>query len=625
MTVHDLPTAPAMTDSDLEFDSMGSEARILVGAPMTPGEVPPARAAALVRDFLAAYEARLSRFRPDSELCALNADPAAEVTASRLLRIAVRAGRWAAERTGGLVDPTLVSELEAAGYAASRRVPELGLEEALAAAPPRRPARPAAAHGWQALAVDDALGTIRRPPGLRFDTGGTGKGLAADLAAARLGGYARWAVDCGGDLRVSAPTAEPFDIEIEHPLTGERIHVLRLATGAVATSGLNVRMWRRADGTPAHHLLDPATGDPAWTGVVGATALAPTALEAETLAKAALLSRPARGTPLAGAPRWAARPRRRRRRALRAAAGAPRGSTEASGMTDTALHHGWWLASRAAGVVALLLVSASVPIGLTMASGVLRKPGLKRSLLAFHEHTALAGLVSIGVHGVTLLGDAWLRPGLAGIAIPFVIGYRTVYVGLGILAGYLAALLGLSFYARRRIGARLWRRLHKATVLVYVLGARPHTRRRDRRGHDLAARRDARDRRAHRDPLRAAGRSKPPRAGPRSAPAGRAAPCSPSGPRGEPLMRVLIAGGGLAAQRCAETLRARGHDGPVTMLVRRAARALRSPAAVKGRAGRRRPSRLPAAGLVRRARDRVATRQPGAAARPRRACRHGRR
>jgi sulfoxide reductase heme-binding subunit YedZ len=133
-------------------------------------------------------------------------------------------------------------------------------------------------------------------------------------------------------------------------------------------------------------------------------------------------------------------------------------------------HHTWWLASRAAGIVALLLVSASVLIGLAMASGLLRKPGIKRALLPFHEHTALAGLVAIGVHGVTLLGDAWLRPGVAGIAIPFVIGYRTVYVALGILAGYLAALLGLSFYARRRIGARLWRRLHKATVLVYAMG-----------------------------------------------------------------------------------------------------------------------------------------------------------
>jgi methionine sulfoxide reductase heme-binding subunit len=133
-------------------------------------------------------------------------------------------------------------------------------------------------------------------------------------------------------------------------------------------------------------------------------------------------------------------------------------------------HHTWWLASRAAGIVALLLVSASVLIGLAMASGLLCKPGIKRALLPFHEHTALAGLVAIGVHGVTLLGDAWLRPGVAGIAIPFVIGYRTVYVALGILAGYLAALLGLSFYARRRIGVRLWRRLHKATVLVYAMG-----------------------------------------------------------------------------------------------------------------------------------------------------------
>lgn len=134
------------------------------------------------------------------------------------------------------------------------------------------------------------------------------------------------------------------------------------------------------------------------------------------------------------------------------------------------LQHGWWLASRAAGVVALLLVSASVLIGLLMAAGVLRRPGLKRNLLAFHEHLALAGLAAIAVHGLTLLGDGWLRPGLAGIAVPFVLGYRSVFTGAGILAGYLAALLGLSFYARRRIGARLWRRLHRLTVFVYVMG-----------------------------------------------------------------------------------------------------------------------------------------------------------
>jgi methionine sulfoxide reductase heme-binding subunit len=131
--------------------------------------------------------------------------------------------------------------------------------------------------------------------------------------------------------------------------------------------------------------------------------------------------------------------------------------------------YGWWLASRASGVVALALVTASVAIGLTMAGRVLRRPGMGRRLKALHEHTALAGLVAIAVHGITLLGDRWLHPGVRGVLIPFAMGYRPAFTGLGIVAGYLAAALGLSFYARRRLGPRLWRRAHRATVIVYVL------------------------------------------------------------------------------------------------------------------------------------------------------------
>ena len=130
----------------------------------------------------------------------------------------------------------------------------------------------------------------------------------------------------------------------------------------------------------------------------------------------------------------------------------------------------WWLAARASGVVALGLITASVGIGLLMASKLLRRPGLNRTLVKVHEHLALTGLVAIGVHGVTLLGDHWLKPGIAGIAVPFAMSYRPLFTGMGIVAGYLAALLGLSFYARRRIGTRLWRKLHRATVLVYLLG-----------------------------------------------------------------------------------------------------------------------------------------------------------
>ena len=110
---------------------------------------------------------------------------------------------------------------------------------------------------------------------------------------------------------------------MRHPLTGAIAHTFRVRAGGVATSGIDARLWERQDGDFAHHLIDPATGIPAWTGLVAATALAPTALEAEALAKAALLSGPAAGrrllrpatagcssTTTARSSRWAAAARR---------------------------------------------------------------------------------------------------------------------------------------------------------------------------------------------------------------------------------------------------------------------------------------------------------------------------
>jgi thiamine biosynthesis lipoprotein len=274
--------APLATD--VTFPSMGSHARLVVEG----ADAAPARA------FLAAFERRLTRFDPASELSALNASAVDVVPASPLLRRFVVAALWAAERSGGLVDPTLLGALRAAGYDRDRRAAELPLAEALREAPSRAAASPCPDARWRSISVGAA--TIARPPGVEIDSGGTGKGLAADLCARLLERADRFAVDCGGDLRVGGPgaAAQPFDVQVRHPLTGAVAHKLRLRGGAVATSGLDVRLWRDGDGRPAHHLLDPATGRPAWTGLVGATALAPTALEAEVLAKTALLSGPAR-------------------------------------------------------------------------------------------------------------------------------------------------------------------------------------------------------------------------------------------------------------------------------------------------------------------------------------------
>ena len=281
-----------MTEHELTFACMGTHVRLL--APDRAGLDD-------ARDWLADFDARLSRFRAESELCALNRDRRSTVPASALVRAAVGAGLWAAHRTGGLVDPTVLPALRRAGYTASLAgVAPAGLAAALAAAPPRRAARPHPAARWRRVRADDGRGAVRRPPGVELDTGGTGKGLAADAVARRLGARQRFAVDCGGDLRVGGDAAQsrPYEVEVAHPFGGEPAHRLWLGAGAIATSGIDSRLWRRPDGAFAHHLIDPLTGAPAWTGLVSVTALAPTALEAETLAKAALLSGPRGGAAL---------------------------------------------------------------------------------------------------------------------------------------------------------------------------------------------------------------------------------------------------------------------------------------------------------------------------------------
>jgi methionine sulfoxide reductase heme-binding subunit len=133
------------------------------------------------------------------------------------------------------------------------------------------------------------------------------------------------------------------------------------------------------------------------------------------------------------------------------------------------LQYLWWLVSRASGILALVLVSLSVLMGLAMATKMLRRPGLKRSVARMHEHVAMTALFAIGLHGVSLIGDHWLNPGWRGITVPFAMSYRPLFTGVGIVAGYLAVLLGPSFYLRRRIGARRWRKLHRMTVLVWLL------------------------------------------------------------------------------------------------------------------------------------------------------------
>ncbi|HEX9482710.1 MAG TPA: ferric reductase-like transmembrane domain-containing protein [Solirubrobacteraceae bacterium] len=136
--------------------------------------------------------------------------------------------------------------------------------------------------------------------------------------------------------------------------------------------------------------------------------------------------------------------------------------------TTSAGPHLFWLASRAAGIAALILSSVSVCVGLLM-SGSLRKR-LGGDLRVLHEALSLATLAALAVHGLTLLGDGYLKPTLADVSLPFVSGYKTLWTSTGIVAFWALALLGLSYYARTRIGVQRWRRLHRFAALAWVLG-----------------------------------------------------------------------------------------------------------------------------------------------------------
>jgi sulfoxide reductase heme-binding subunit YedZ len=127
----------------------------------------------------------------------------------------------------------------------------------------------------------------------------------------------------------------------------------------------------------------------------------------------------------------------------------------------------FWITSRAAGTTAMVLASAAVGVGLTMGGKLVRARGPERRTI--HEILALSALVAIAVHGLALLGDSWLHPSLVDVTIPFAASFDRLSTALGIVAGSTLVILGLSYYARKRIGPKRWRTIHRFTAVAWLL------------------------------------------------------------------------------------------------------------------------------------------------------------
>jgi sulfoxide reductase heme-binding subunit YedZ len=130
--------------------------------------------------------------------------------------------------------------------------------------------------------------------------------------------------------------------------------------------------------------------------------------------------------------------------------------------------HIFWITSRAFGIVALILSSASVGVGVSISGRLTRRRG--PDLRTIHEALSLGAIAAVALHAASLLGDSYFHASIADLTIPFARDYREPYMALGILAGWGMLVLGLSYYVRERIGIARWKVLHRFTALAWVLG-----------------------------------------------------------------------------------------------------------------------------------------------------------
>jgi thiamine biosynthesis lipoprotein len=265
------------TTAALRFNALGTEVEIFSSAAAYLGEKP--------RFLVADYEARFSRFLPDSELQRVCEAAGGEIAVSeemfQVLSLAARFWR----DTDGIFDPLIRPSLEAAGYDRTfRSIPRTSAEQA----PPPLPQR----FTFGNVRLDAQRRSVLLPEGASLDLGGIAKGWILDRLGAFLAAYGPFLIDIGGDMvaRGDGPDGGPgWLISVAGPQSLELdLCWLRLQDQAIATSTTMRRRWQRDDRW-LHHIIDPRTGAPARDDVSQVTVVAPTAVEADVFAKTALI------------------------------------------------------------------------------------------------------------------------------------------------------------------------------------------------------------------------------------------------------------------------------------------------------------------------------------------------
>lgn len=133
----------------------------------------------------------------------------------------------------------------------------------------------------------------------------------------------------------------------------------------------------------------------------------------------------------------------------------------------------WWYLARSSGIIALVLLVASVVWGVLLATRALRPHDRPAWLLDLHKWLGGTALVMTGLHMLGLYLDGYIDYGFTELLVPGASEFRPLAVAIGVLSFYVMVAVQATSYMRRRLSKRVWHTIHLSSYGL-VWGAAVH-------------------------------------------------------------------------------------------------------------------------------------------------------
>jgi predicted ferric reductase len=128
----------------------------------------------------------------------------------------------------------------------------------------------------------------------------------------------------------------------------------------------------------------------------------------------------------------------------------------------------WWFSARSAGLVAWAALTASVVLGLLLATRVAGRRLRRPWLLDLHQWVSGIGAVAIGVHLLSVVADSYVHIGLLDLVVPFTSSWRPGALAWGVASVWLLVAVWITSLLRHGLAVRTWRGVHLASYLAYA-------------------------------------------------------------------------------------------------------------------------------------------------------------